>query len=58
MMVDQESEVEPAAQRIKEFGEGLGFKIMPVRGKVIEWLRRFNPPLYTKVSTAPWYGQE
>ncbi len=54
LMVDTEEEVEQAIQKILNFTKTLNLEITPVRGKVIEYLKRKEPEiykLYTKKTT-------
>jgi len=44
LMVSDMAEMEGAAQKIVAFGEAQGLSLVPVRGKVLEYIRRYNPP--------------
>lgn len=43
LMVSAPGEVSSALQRIFEFATSLGLEVIPIRGKVFEYLRRHNP---------------
>ena len=43
LMVEEESEMEGATKRILEFAQSLGLTEGVVRGKISEYLYRFNP---------------
>jgi adenylate cyclase class IV len=46
LMVGDKAEVGEATEKIMAFAEGKGLKIAPVRGKVIEYLKRIRPEHY------------
>lgn len=46
MMVTDKSEIEGAVERIVQFAGEQGLTIAPVRGKIIEYLKRINPDHY------------
>lgn len=46
LLVEQESQMAQAVARIAEFAQRLGLSQVPVRGKLIEYLRRFKPKHY------------
>lgn len=43
LMVENENQMAEAAERIQKFAEKNGLKILPVRGKIIEYLKRKKP---------------
>jgi hypothetical protein len=45
-MVNEESEMAGAGARITEFAQENGLDLLPVRGKVLEYLKRFSPAHY------------
>lgn len=52
LMVNDASEMETALNRILAFAEELGLSIAPVRGKVIEYIKRNNPNHYKALDKA------
>jgi len=46
LMVSDKSEIEGAVEQIIQFAQEQGLTIAPVRGKIIEYLKRINPDHY------------
>ena len=54
LQVSSEKEVEEASNKIINFAKSYGLKIKPIRGKVIEYIRRNNPNHFEALKSA--YG--
>lgn len=52
LMVEKESEMEKALQQISEFAKSKKLTFEPVRGKVVEYLKRFKPEHYKALLNA------
>ena len=52
LMVNEESEMEPAVQKILAFAKGFGIVPTKVRGKVLEYLYRYNKEHYHALAKA------
>jgi thiamine-triphosphatase len=52
LMVENENEVAEAVEKIMNFAQKENLEIMPVRGKVIEYLKRTKPEHYQKLVEA------
>ena len=52
LMVDSESDIPTAVQKIIEYAKTLGLEIAPVRGKVLHYIKITNPSLYKKTTSS------
>lgn len=52
LMVNEQSEMDMAAEQIRQFAKEHGLAIVPVRGKLLEYFKRKRPDVYQTLKTA------